>query len=169
MQPIAPFKVLFLCNGNSARSIFGEFLLRQRGGAHFETYSAGANPRGEINSYTVRVLREAFGIDVAGTRPKSIAEFLGRKFDYVFTLCDEARETCPAWPDETVVAHWGSPDPAAFQGSEEATYRHFFAVANQIKRRIDLLCSLPLASLDHARRERLAREIGDQEMLPGQP
>jgi protein-tyrosine-phosphatase len=95
-------------------------------------------------------------------------EFLNQSFDYVITVCDRARESCPTWPDTTVVAHWSSPDPAEFQGDDEQTLHYFQAVAAQIQRRIELMCCLPLASLDQARRERLTREIGEKEKLPEQ-
>jgi arsenate reductase len=168
MKPIAPFEVLFLCTGNSARSIFGEYIMRKVGKGAFNTQSAGANPRGEVHPMALRVLREAYRLDPAAARSKSVNEFLDRRFDYVITLCDRARETCPAWPDGTVVAHWSSPDPFEFVGTDEATYNYFTAVAAQIQRRIELMCCLPLASLDEARRERLTREIGEQAKLTGQ-
>jgi arsenate reductase len=163
MSKIVPFKVLFLCTGNSARSIFGEFLMRKIGRGAFETWSAGARPRGEVSPYTLRVLRESYHLDPSEARSKSFTEFLGVPFDYVITVCDRARETCPTWPDSTVVAHWASPDPGAFQGSDEDTFRYYQSVAGQIQRRIELMCCLPLASLDQARRERLTREIGEKE------
>ena len=166
MNPITPFKVLFLCTGNSARSIFGEFLMRKIGQGTFITQSAGAHPRGTVHPMTLRVLREGYRLDPSTARSKSVADFRGQSFDYVITLCDRAKETCPAWPDHTVVAHWSSPDPAAFRGTDEATYNYFVAVAAQIQRRIELMCCLPLASLDQARRERLTREIGAKEKLP---
>ena len=166
MSEIEPFKVLFLCTGNSVRSIFGEFIMRKVGRGAFVTFSAGAQPRGEVNPYTLRVLREIYKLDPVGVRPKPVSGFLGHSFDYVITVCDRARETCPAWADKTVVAHWSSPDPAEFIGTNEETFRHYQAVAGQIQRRIELMCCLPLASLDQARRERLTKEIGEKEKLP---
>ncbi len=168
MPDITPFQVLFLCTGNSARSIFGEFLMRKIGRGAFITQSAGSHPRGEVSPHTLRVLHECYHLDTTGARSKSVNEFLNRPFDYVITVCDRARETCPAWPDKTVVAHWSSPDPAEFRGSDQATFDYYRAVAAQIQRRIELMCCLPLASLDQGRRERLTREIGDKEKLPGQ-
>lgn len=167
MSTIAPFKVLFLCTGNSSRSIFGEFLLRRRGKGFFETHSAGANPRGAVSPYTLRVLRECYQIDAGEVRPKSVAEFLDKPFDFVITVCDHARETCPIWPAHTVVAHWSSPDPTEFKGSEQQTFDFFRIVALQIQRRVDLLCSLPLADLDHDRRERASSAIGEREKIKG--
>jgi len=167
MSTIAPFTVLFLCTGNSSRSIFGEYLLRKRGKGAFETYSAGANPRGEVNPYTIRVLSECYQIDATGARPKPVTGFLGKTFDFVITMCDNAREACPAWPANTVVAHWSSPDPSQFRGTEQETFDIFRRVALRIQRRVDLLCSLPLAGLDHDRRERATRAIGEQEKSTG--
>ena len=168
MSTIAPFKVLFLCTGNSARSILAEFLLRKRGQGAFETYSAGVHPRSEVNPNALRVLREVYQIDATEARSKSIDEFIGKPFDFVITVCDHARETCPVWPAYTVLSHWGSPDPSAFRGSEQETLEVFRKVALQIQRRIDLLCSLPLAGLDHDRRERASRAIGDKEKMAEQ-
>src|ERR1700736_305011 len=111
--------VLFLCTGNSARSILAEFLLTHRAPAQFRAYSAGSNPRGEVHPLALRVLREQFQIDPAGARSKSWEEYEDVRFDFVITLCDNARESCPIWPGQPVVAHWGSPDPAAVEGSEE--------------------------------------------------
>lgn len=163
MSHIEPFKVLFLCTGNSARSIFGEFLMRKIGRGAFETWSAGAHPRDEVSPYTLRVLENDYKLDTSAARSKSFTEFIGVPFDYVITVCDRARETCPSWADNTVVAHWSSPDPAAFRGSDEETYRYYQSVAGQIQRRIELMCCLPLASLDQARRERVMRDIGEKE------
>ncbi len=163
LNGIAPFTVLFLCTGNSGRSILGEFIMRKVGKGAFVTSSAGAHPKGEVSPFTLRVLRELYQVDTSTARSKSVSEFDGQSFDYVITVCDRARESCPKWPDGTVVAHWSSPDPAEFRGSEEDTFRHYQAVAGQIQRRIELMCCLPLASLDQGRRERLTREIGEKE------
>jgi arsenate reductase (thioredoxin) len=141
MNPSAPFKVLILCTGNSARSILGEFLLRAKGGGRFEAFSAGAHPTGRVNSLAVRVLAERYGIDAAGARSKSWDEFKDLRFDFVITVCDRARESCPIWPGQPVVGHWGSPDPAAVAGTEEERYRAFVAVASEIARRVELFCA----------------------------
>jgi len=168
MNSIDPFKVLFLCTGNSSRSIMAEYLLRQRGKGAFETYSAGAHPKGAVNPYTLRVLQEVYQIDASSARSKSVDKFLGKPFDFVITVCDNARETCPIWPARTVVAHWSSPDPALFLGNDHDTFDYFTKVALQIKRRIDLLCNLPLVTLDHDRRERESKDIGEQGKLTDQ-
>jgi arsenate reductase (thioredoxin) len=141
MNPRPPFKVLILCTGNSARSIIGEYLLRARGGGRFEAFSAGAQPTGRVHPLAVRVLAERYGLDAGGARSKSWDEFREVKFDFVITVCDRARESCPIWPGQPVVGHWGSPDPAAVTGTEEETYRAFVTVASEIARRVELFCA----------------------------
>jgi arsenate reductase len=138
-----PYKVLILCTGNSARSILGEYLLRAKGRGRFEVFSAGAQPTGRVNPLAVRVLREKYGLDAAGARSKSWDEFKGVNFDFVITVCDHAREMCPVWPGQPMIAHWGSPDPAAVEGTEDQRYRSFVQVASQIARRVDLFCAFP--------------------------
>jgi protein-tyrosine-phosphatase len=136
-----PFKALILCTGNSARSIFGEYLLRAKGGGRFEAFSAGSHPTGRVNPLAVRVLAERYGIDAAGARSKSWDEFRDIRFDFVITVCDRARESCPIWPGQPVVGHWGSPDPAAVAGTEDEQYRAFVTVASEIARRVELFCA----------------------------
>src|SRR6266852_5013027 len=155
-----PPRVLFLCTGNSARSVFSEYFLRKLGGKQFESYSAGASPSGVVNPYTLKVLRERFGIDASDARSKSWQEFENVKFDFVITLCDKARETCPVWPGQPIIAHWGVEDPAAFAGSPEATERFFYDVARILHRRVQLLTSLPLEKLSRLKVEKLTRDIG---------
>lgn len=163
MNPTDPFTVLFLCTGNSARSIFGEFLLRQLGQGAFETYSAGSRPRGTVHPCTLRVLREVYAIEAAEARSKSVDAYQGRDFDFVITVCDQAQESCPIWPGRTVMAHWSSPDPAAFQGGEAETFGFFKTVASQIHRRAERMCSLPLRSWDRDQRQQGLQGIGDTE------
>src|SRR5260370_1300491 len=103
---------LFLCTGNSARSIFGEYLLKRIGGKRFEVYSAGTEPAGQVNPYTLLILKELYHIDASDARSKSWEEFKDMQFDFVITVCDNARETCPVWPGQPIVAHCGVPDPA---------------------------------------------------------
>ncbi|MDD2765561.1 MAG: arsenate reductase ArsC [Opitutaceae bacterium] len=141
MNPRPPFKVLILCTGNSARSILGEYLLRAKGRGRFETYSAGSHPAGRVHPLAVRVLRERYGLEAGGARSKSWDEFKEVKFDFVITVCDRARESCPLWPGQPVVGHWGSPDPAAVAGTAEESYRAFVDVASQIARRVERLCA----------------------------
>lgn len=162
MTDMKPYKLLFLCTGNSARSIFAEYLMRELARGRFETYSAGSDPSGVVNPLTVAVLKSHFNIDAGGARSKSWEEFKDEElhFDFVITVCDHARETCPVWPGQPVNAHWGSDDPVAFEGTEEEKERFFYQVAMQIKYRIELFLSLPMESLDRARLEEMTREIG---------
>ena len=164
MNPTAnpPLKVLILCTGNSARSILGENLLRQIGRGRFETFSAGSKPTGCVNPLAIRVLREKYNLDASAARSKSAEEFRGVKLDLVITVCDHAKEACPVWPGVPVLAHWGSPDPAGVEGTEEQKYWAFVQVASQIARRAELLCALPDAKLRDAA---AVKEIGQQVKL----
>jgi arsenate reductase len=138
-----PHKVLILCTGNSARSIIAEYLLRTKGKGRFETFSAGARPTGTVNPLALWVLRDRYGIDAGGARSKSWDEYKDVDFAFIITVCDNAREACPVWPGRPVVAHWGSPDPAALDGTETERKWLFVQVASQLERRVDLLCALP--------------------------
>lgn len=155
-----PYKFLFLCTGNSARSIFGEYLLRRQGGPRFQVFSAGSFPTGKVNPLAVRVLKDVYNIDASEARSKSWEEFKDVEFDFVVTVCDNARETCPLWPGQPIVAHWGSPDPAAVEGTDSEKYRAFKEVALQINRRLQLFTSLPLDKLDRLKLAAATREIG---------
>jgi protein-tyrosine-phosphatase len=159
-QDDRPFRVLFLCTGNSARSVFAEYFLKWLGGRRFEPYSAGANPSGTVNPLTLKVLRERFNIDASGARTKSWDEFRDLRFDFVITVCDNARESCPVWPGQPIVAHWGVDDPAAFVGGAEAKERFFHNVALTLYRRLQIFTSLPLKQLDRLRLEEITRDIG---------
>ena len=145
-----PIRVLFVCTGNSARSVLAEALLRDNGGSDFEVHSAGTEPKG-INPLTLRVLEEA-RLSTDGLRSKSVGEYLGQSFDYVITVCDSARQTCPVFPGVHESLHWGYDDPAAVEGTEdvrlEAFRRTFTAMGSRINQFI------PLAL--RARRERSA-------------
>ena len=167
MENKKPFKILFLCTGNTARSILGEYLIKRIGRERFESFSAGASPKGHVHPMAERVLKEIYKIDTAGARSKSWDEFRqnGTLFDFVITVCDNAKESCPVWPGQPIVAHWSSPDPAAFEGTEEETYQFFRKVALQIQRRIELFTSLPLEKLDRLRLSELTKEIGGRERL----
>ena len=158
MSTPAPCKVLILCTGNSARSVLGEYLLRAKGKGRFETYSAGSHPTGRVNPLAVRTLEEKYGIDASGARSKSWDEFKDVKFDFVITVCDNAKEACPIWPGQPVIAHWGSPDPAAAEGTEEEKFRLFVTVASQIARRVDLFCAFP----DDKLTPLAVRSVGEQ-------
>ena len=160
-----PYKVLILCTGNSARSIMGEYLLRLKGKGRFEAYSAGSRPTGTVNPLALWVLKDRYDIDANDARSKSWDEFRDVRFDFVITVCDSARESCPVWPGSPVIAHWGSPDPADFAGTEKERKWLFVQVASQIARRIELFCALPDAQLDQLR----VREIGEQARIESEP
>lgn len=129
-----PIRVLFVCTGNSARSVMAEALLRQHGGDAFDVYSAGTEPK-SINPLTLRVLAEA-GLDASWARSKSVDEFLGQSFDYVITVCDHARQSCPVFPGVHESLHWGYEDPAAAEGTEEERLAVFRKVFIQLGERI---------------------------------
>ena len=154
------FKVLFLCTGNSARSILAEYFLRRLDPAHFDAFSAGANPRGRVNPHVLELLRDGYHIDASGARSKSWDEYRGVKFDFVITVCDNARESCPVWPGQPIVAHWGSEDPDGVDGTEEQKRQAVKKVAVEIYRRLGLFTALPIASLDRLRLEQMTRAIG---------
>ena len=164
-----PFRVLFLCTGNSARSIFAEYFLKRLGGQRFEVYSAGSHPSGAVNPMTLRVLRERFQIDASDARSKSWDELRDIRFDAVITVCDSARETCPVWPGQPIVAHWGVDDPAAFVGTESARERHFHSIAVTLHRRLQIFASLPLSQLDRLTAERLTADIGLDRLKDAHP
>lgn len=145
-----PVRVLFLCTGNSARSIFAEYFLRHLGGARFLACSAGAQPSGVVHPLTLKVLRERFGLDPSGARSKSWEEYRDVPFDVIVTVCDSARTSCPVWPGQHIRAHWGVDDPAAFVGGAAATEAFFVKVAMTLHRRIQLFSSLPLEKLKPA-------------------
>jgi arsenate reductase len=157
---IRPYRFLFLCTGNSARSILGEYLLRHQGGPRFQVFSAGSFPTGTVNPLAIQVLQEVYNIDASEARSKSWEEFKDIEFDFVVTVCDNAREACPVWPGQPIVAHWGSPDPAAVEGTDSEKYRAFKEVALQINRRLQLFTSLPLDKLDQLKLAAATQEIG---------
>ena len=135
-----PIRVLYGCTGNSARSVMAEALLRHHGGDRFDVYSAGTIPKG-INPLTLRVLADA-GIDASGARSKSVDEFLGQSFDYVVTVCDEARQVCPVFPGVHESLHWGYEDPAEATGTEEERLAVFRRVFIQIGERVRQFATL---------------------------
>jgi len=156
-----PYKFLFLCTGNSARSIIGEYLLRRLGGERFQVFSAGAFPTGKVNPFAIQVLRDFYNIDASDARSKSWEEVKDVEFDFVVTVCDNARETCPIWPGQPIVAHWSSPDPAAVEGTDEEKYLAFKAVAFQVNRRLQLFTALPLEKLDRPGLIKAIQEIAE--------
>ncbi|HZJ46116.1 MAG TPA: arsenate reductase ArsC [Pyrinomonadaceae bacterium] len=154
------YTVLFLCTGNSARSILGEYLLRQVGGSRFQTFSAGSFPTGKVNPFAIELLKETYEIDTSEARSKSWEEFEGIQFDFIITVCDNAREACPVWPGQPIVAHWGLADPAEKKGSDEDIRQAFQETASELRRRIELFTSLPLEEMDRLSLVHLLNEIG---------
>lgn len=149
--------VLFLCTGNSARSILGEAILNHDGAGRFHAFSAGSNPTGTVNPWAIQTLK-TLGYPAEDYRSKSWSEFAkGPEFDLIFTVCDSAAaETCPVWPGRPTSAHWGIPDPAAVEGSDALKAAAFLDAFRMLKRRIDLLLALPIASIEElALREKL--------------
>jgi arsenate reductase len=137
-----PIRVIFVCTGNSARSQMAEALLRRDGGAGFEVVSAGVSPRG-VHPMTITAL-DKVGIDITGARSKSVGEFIGQRFDYVITVCDRARATCPVFPGGSVTLHWGVDDPAEATGSDEERQAAFDRVLKELAIRIHTF--LPLVT-----------------------
>ena len=144
------YSVLFLCTGNSARSIMAEAILNFKGKTRFTAYSAGSHPSGQVRPEALKRL-EAARIPIDGLRSKSWDEFSkpgAPKLDFVFTVCDNAaKEVCPLWPGQPMTAHWGAPDPAAVKGSDQEVERAFREAFTILDRRISLFLSLPLASI----------------------
>lgn len=163
------YEVLFLCTGNSARSILAEALLNHWGTEKFNASSAGSHPTGRVHPMVLELLAR-MGIPAPGARSKSWDEFAGaggRKFDFVITVCDRAAaETCPVWPGQPVTAHWGMEDPAARQGSEAIRMLAFRETFRALEQRIRIFVSLPIASLDRPRLERELARIGRERPLP---
>lgn len=155
----APFRVLILCTGNSARSQIAEALLAQKGAGRFEVVSAGSRPAGRVNPFAVQVLGEA-GIRWEGKVPRGLDGLETQRWDFVITVCDRAREACPIFPGTPILAHWGMPDPAEVEGTEEVKRRAFQDTMVTLGRRIDLLLALPIAKLERLALEREVRGIG---------
>jgi arsenate reductase (thioredoxin) len=157
------YNTLFLCTGNSARSILAEVIVNRLGRGRFRGYSAGSHPRGEVHPDALALLREQ-GRDLRGLRSKSWDEFArpgAPIMDFVFTVCDSAAgETCPIWPGQPMTAHWGVEDPAAFVGSRAEQRRAFQRVFQVLERRIELLTLLNLDALDRLSLRRQLLEIG---------
>src|SRR5687768_12540767 len=155
-----PFRLLFLCTGNSARSQIAEALLSKRAPDRFVAGSAGSHPAPAVNPLAIEVLKEQ-GIAWQGRAPKSVDDVIGEQWDFVITVCDRAKESCPIFPGQPTFAHWGLPDPAEATGSHEQQLRVFRQAAAQLGRRIDLMLTLPMEKLErHVAAERL-RAIGD--------
>jgi len=159
----AAFNALFLCTGNSARSIMAEVLLNRHGHGHFRAFSAGSQPKGRVHPYTLDLLRR-MNFDVSGLRSKSWSEFAGPgapMLDFVFTVCDSAAaETCPYWPGQPMTAHWGVPDPAAATGNEAEIRLAFADAFRMLSNRISLFVNLPIRALDQLSLQRQLDAIG---------
>lgn len=157
------YHVLFVCTHNSARSIIAEGLLNHLGRGRFRAYSAGSHPAGAVQPLALAVLAQ-MGLPTDGYRSKSWAEFAGAgapAMDFVLTVCDQAAgEACPVWPGQPTTAHWGVPDPSQVRGSEERRAQAYRDAAASLKRRIELMLALPLASLDRLAIRREVRDIG---------
>ena len=149
-----PIRILFVCTHNSARSQIAEALLKRDGGDDFDVYSAGTEVS-RVNPYAIRVLGEA-GIDWSGARSKSVTEFLGQQFDYVITVCDRARATCPVFPGSSNTLHWGLDDPSEVEGSDEDKVAAFRRTETEVSARLRPFIEVALRAAGRARRPALA-------------
>lgn len=160
------YNVLFLCTGNSARSILGEALINHLGEGRFRGFSAGSHPKGSVHPLALEVLSEA-GVDTSGMRSKSWDEFAGPdapQMDFVFTVCDNAAgEACPIWPGHPMTAHWGIEDPAAVSGTAHAQKAAFEDALNYMRNRVTAFISLPLRSIDAMSLQAQLRTIGQMD------
>ncbi|MFN9142636.1 MAG: arsenate reductase ArsC [Betaproteobacteria bacterium] len=158
-----PRHVLFLCTGNSARSILAEVMMNAYGAPRFRAYSAGSQPTGRVNPFAIELLQKN-RMDTAGLRSKSWDEFAAPgapPLDFVFTVCESAAgETCPLWPGQPITAHWGVADPAAAEGSDEDKRKAFFQAFSRLQHRIQLFLSLPLARIERQALSARLQEIG---------
>jgi arsenate reductase len=161
-----PYNVLFLCTGNTARSVLAEGILRKDGAGRFKAFSAGSQPKGVINPFALKVL-ESFDYPAEGFRSKSWDEFAGPNaymMDFIFTVCDSAAgEACPVWPGHPASAHWGIEDPAAVEGTDIEKERAFVQAFKYLKNRISAFLALPMASLDQVALTHHLLEIGKLE------
>ena len=167
-----PFNVLFLCTGNSARSIMAEAIIQREGGRKFRGFSAGSQPKGQIHPQALQLLRR-MNFDVGQFRSKSWHEFSGPDapdLDFVFTVCDNAAgEACPYWPGQPMTAHWGIPDPAAATGSAAEIALAFAEAFRMLSNRISIFVNLPIRSLDQLTLQRQLDSIGRTKDLADHP
>lgn len=154
-----PFRLLFLCTGNSARSQMAEAYLNWKGNGRFRAESAGSRPAARVNPYAIDTLRDA-GIAWAGHPPRTIDGLEGEPWDFVITVCDRAKESCPVFPGKPVLAHWGMPDPAEVDGDDAAKRAAFRKAFVLLSRRIDLLLALPIGELERLALEARVQAIG---------
>jgi arsenate reductase len=161
LEPDRPYNALFLCTGNSARSIMGEAILNRVGKGKFNAFSAGSMPKGEVNPHALELLQR-LGFPTEGLRSKNWNEFAAApQLDFVFTVCDNAaNEVCPVWPGQPMTAHWGIPDPAAVEGSETKVANAFRKAFMALQRRIELFANQPVKSLDRMSLKKRIDEIG---------
>ena len=157
--------ILILCTGNSARSIIGEALFNTMGAGRVKALSAGSHPTGRVNPFAIDVVR-GLGYPVENLRSKSWDEFAvpgAPELDFVITVCDKAAgEVCPFWPGQPITAHWGFPDPAAVEGTDDEKHAAFAQTLRQMRRRVELFLSLPIDALDSLAIEKKVRKIGQQ-------
>lgn len=157
------FNVLFLCTGNSARSVIAEAIMNRVGQGRFKAYSAGSQPKGEVHPYTLDLLRQ-MNFDTGFARSKDWSEFAqpgAPELDFVFTVCDNAaNEACPVWPGQPMTAHWGVPDPAAAEGTEAEKHLAFAEAYRMLNSRISIFTSLPLSSIDRLSLQKRLDDIG---------
>jgi protein-tyrosine-phosphatase len=158
-EPARPLRLLFLCTGNSARSQMAEAILNLKGKGKFEAHSAGSHPAPRVNPLAIDALRRA-GIEWRGHEPSGLDGLDREHWDLVITVCDRAKESCPIFPGQPMLAHWGMDDPAAATGSDEAKRRAFAHARDLIARRIDLLVQLPMSKLEKMAAEQRVRAIG---------
>lgn len=165
----APYNVLFLCTGNSARSILAECIMNRVGDGKFVAYSAGSKPKGAVHPEAIRLL-QGLGYDTSGLRSKSWEEFAGsgaRKLDFVITVCDDAAgEICPVWPGRPIQAHWGIPDPAAVEGPDHVVALAFADTYRMLNNMIGIFASLPVEKLDGIAMKHRMDEIGETRHAP---
>jgi arsenate reductase len=154
-----PFRVLFLCTGNSARSQMAEKILTRKGGRRFVAESAGSQPAAKVNPYAIEAL-EGHGYFWTGGFPTSVDGMMDREWDFVITVCDRAKESCPIFPGQPVVAHWGMPDPAAVEGTGREKQRAFDDALLTISRRLDLFLALPIEKLSKLALAHRVQSIG---------
>jgi protein-tyrosine-phosphatase len=161
-----PFNVLFLCTGNSARSIMAEAILNRLGIGKFRAFSAGSHPAGAVNPFAIEQIASRLNAPTDGFRSKNWEEFAAAgapTLDFVFTVCDNAaNEVCPVWPGQPMTAHWGVPDPAAVEGSDETKRLAFARAYNQLYNRIQIFTALPVASLDQIALKKELDAIGQR-------
>jgi protein-tyrosine-phosphatase len=165
-----PFNVLFLCTGNSARSVMAEAILNKLGAGKFQAFSAGSQPKGRVHPETLKLL-DSLGFDIARFRSKSWGEFAkpgAPPLDFVFTVCDNAAgETCPVWPGQPMTAHWGIPDPAAVDGSQVEIALAFKGAFRMLSQRIGIFAALPIRALDKLSLQAKLKDIGQMEGAAG--